>query len=345
MKITILGAGNTGMALACHLASKSLVPLVYTRSSMKAEVWNKQGIIAEDKIIGNFPVKVTSNLKEAVEYGDIIIVTTLVNVHRSLIEDITPYLRRGQSLLIYNGCWGALEAYTVLKKHSKQDQVTIAETANMPYIASLAKDYRSVQIKGIKEMTVFAARGSKLRIEEFLTLLYSKVEEANSFVLTSMGSTNPIIHAVGSLFNITRIEQSEPFLFFGKPMTPKVVNFIEKTDEERILLGTALGVQLTPLLESLNSFWPEKRDNLYEALTLNPSYQTAVGPSILEHRYISEDFPCGILSMRALGDIMGVAMPYTTALAQVLSLYLDIMETKQEQKEKFALLDELTERC
>lgn len=80
-----------------------------------------------------------------------------------------------------------------------------------------------------------------------------------SFASTSLSATNPVIHVTASLFNVTRIENEEDFYFFGAPMTDRVISFIEHCDEERLAVGKALGIRLSPLLEVLNSFWPEKK--------------------------------------------------------------------------------------
>ena len=322
MTITIIGAGNTGLAAACHLTALGLPVTVYTRHKDRKERWTAEGIRAEGALTGHFHFPVTTDLAEAAK-SDLLLITTLATSHRDAARELLPYLRRGQILLFYNGCWGALQAYTTYADASILPDLTIAETANMPYVAQLAPDGTSVTIKGIKESLSYAAAGpDRDALAATLAGIFHTVTQAPSFVTTSLGSTNPIIHVAASLFNMTRIDNGEEFLFFGPSMTRRCVQCMEQADAERIAVGRALGVRLPSLLETLNSFWPDKKDTLYAALTENPSYKKAKGPVSLSYRYLAEDLPCGIGPILDLGKKMGIPTPAAEALLRAAYLYL-----------------------
>lgn len=121
---------------------------------------------------------------------------------------------------------------------------------------------------------------------------------------------------------MTRIENGEKFHFFGNSLTPKVAAYMEACDGERIAIGKALGLSLSSLLDVLNASWGEKKETLYDALTENQSYKTVMGPTDLKGRYLSEDLPCGMGSLRDLSDMMHVDAPHIRSLVDTLSLYL-----------------------
>ncbi len=324
MKVTIIGAGNTGLAAACHMTACGIPVTIYTRHAEWQKVWTAQGITAKGALSSHFSFSVTTDLKEASADTDLFLITTLAYQHKEAAQMLVPFLRPGQIILFYNGCWGLLQGYTIFKNLDISHDLTIAETANMPYVAQLSADKKSVLIKGIKESLLYSALGNQdEELHAFLSSLFPHVSKAPSFVNTSLGSTNPIIHVTASLFNITRIDNGEDFLFFGPSMTRRCVACMESADAERIAVGQALGVHLPSLLDTLNSFWPEKKESLYEALTENPSYQKAKGPVSLTYRYLSEDLPCGIGPILDLGKKTGIPTPTITALLEAASLYLN----------------------
>lgn len=339
MKVAIIGAGNTAMAAASHMLAKKIHVMVYARNQKKAAFWKTEELAAEGKITGRYKVPVTSSIEEALCGADILVFATLAGQHVTAAEDVMPYLGRGQVLLVLNGCWGALQMGRVFGKKREELGLTIGETANMPYIASLAPDWKTVTVKGLKEKVSFAAVGpGKGKIQGLLERLGFSVREEPSLAVTSLGSTNPIIHVAASLFNVTRIDNGEDFLFFGAPMTEKTVAVMEKMDAERLAVGRTLGCVLPSLLDGLNSFWPEKWPTLYEALTKNASYKVSKGPTSLSYRYLSEDLPCGLEAVVDLGKLLGVPVPTTETVIRAASLYLGTPAAPFLQREDLDLL-------
>lgn len=323
MKITIIGAGNTALAAACHMLAKGLDVTVYARNQEKAAFWKVEAVKAEGKLSGTSHIPVTDSVEAAVSSANILVFATLANQHVQAAEDVRPYLKKGQALLVLNGCWGAVQMCRVLGKLRETLDLTVGETANMPYIAALSKDWKTVTVKGLKEAVSFAAVGPYPEtIRTLLEALIPAVTKESSLAVTSLGSTNPIIHVAASLYNITRIDNGEDFLFFGAPMTEKTVAVMEKMDAERLAVGKALGCELPSLLEGLNSFWPVKWPTLYEALTKNESYKVSKGPTSLSYRYLSEDLTCGLEAVLDLGHLLGVPVPATDIVIQAASLYL-----------------------
>ena len=134
MKITIIGAGNTAVAAACFLKTLGLSSLIYTRREERAKQWNQFPVKASGACTGSFSLESTTDLKTAVHYGDILLVCTLAADHETVVSEIAPHLQAHQSILFFNGCWGALKAYRALSKRQDIPPLTIGETANMPFM-------------------------------------------------------------------------------------------------------------------------------------------------------------------------------------------------------------------
>lgn len=341
MKITIIGAGSTAVAAACVFRNLGLSSLIYTRHEERAAQWKEIPVKASGALTGSFHLEATADLARAVSYGDILVICTLATDHETVVSEIAPHLHEEQSILFFNGCWGALKACRALAKQKDSLRLTISETANMPFIAALSKDGAEVHIKGIKEEIAYSAIGDDKIVSAFLHLLASRVTKVSSPASTSLSATNPIIHVAASLFNVTRIENKEDFYFFGAPMTDKVISFMENCDRERLAVGKALGLRLSPLLEVLNSFWTDKKDNLKDALKENISYRAVKGPSSTEFRYFTEDLPCGLGAVLDLAEMMHISCPHIRALVETTSLYFGKPYTPFLTKEDLRTLKRL----
>lgn len=322
MNITIIGAGSTGIAAASYFKLKNMAVKVYVRNAAKAKVWNEGPVEVKGAVNTSFYVPVVKDLKEAVDYGDILMVFTRATDHESVTEEIAPFLHDGQIILFVNGCWGAVKATRQLSRRPRLPDITIAETANMPFIGTLAPDYKSLTFKAVKEEIVYSCMGKEGALSELLHRMASHVVRVSSPASTSLSATNPIIHVSQCLFNITRIENGEEFHFFGSPLTKRVAEFMEGCDQERLAIGKALGLELSSLLDVLNAAWGDRKETLYEALTENESYKTVPGPTDISGRYLSEDLPCGMTSLLDLSEMMHVPAPHIEALVTILYMYL-----------------------
>lgn len=322
MKVSIIGSGSTALAAASFLKFKKIPVKVYVRNKEKLDVWNEAPLQVRGKIDTDFYVPVSSRLQEAIDFADILMICTRANDHEAVTQEIAPYMHKNQCLLFMNGCWGAVKAYRFFQKTYGGFPTAIAETANMPFMASLSSDFRSLEFKAMKEEIGYSCIGEEGDLSQLLHQIAPKVSRVSSPASTSLSATNPIIHGAQCLFNITRMENGEDFSFFGPPLTSHVADFIEACDKERLAIGKALELELSSLIDVLNSFWGSRFTSLHDALTQNPSYQTVKGPISLESRYLTEDLPCGLTSLMDLADMMHIEAPHICALVYTTGLYL-----------------------
>ena len=314
MKITVIGGGNTGHAIGAYLSSKGVECTIYTRSAEKAEILNREGITAEGDLTGTFPVRAVASEKEALDGAAYVIVMTTANAHRAEAEQFRPYFAPGQKILIFNSNWGALEFKQVLGNDIAEKHLVVAETSAQLFISKSSAPGQ-VHVK-IKAQTAVAATdpAETAPLLAELKELFPQFTAASSIIETTMSTTNPVIHVPVMLLNAARAENAQPFLFYADGASHAAVDLVVHIDQERIAVARALGCDIPDILTGINSFWPTKFDNLYDALTQNATYQHAVGPQTLHHRYLTEDVPFGIDPIRQIGDILGVDTPYTDAL-------------------------------
>ena len=114
MEIAVLGLGKVGHTIAALLTARGCSVTGYTRDREKAEAAARHGITVSGALNGNFPVRATTDLDEALDHARFLVVTTTAQGHRPLAEALRGRLRPGQRIVISTGNWGAYEFWSVL---------------------------------------------------------------------------------------------------------------------------------------------------------------------------------------------------------------------------------------
>ena len=323
MKYAVIGAGNAGKAVSAYLRSLGQEVSLYCRSAQLAALLDQSGIAASGAVEGQFDVSATTDLAAAVKGARAILVQTVASGHAPVAQALKGLLEPGQIILIFNGNWGAAEFSAILGSEAKEKGVDICETGAQLFLCSSPAP-GAVAVKSIKRGVSMACTDvSRIAavLEELKDILPQLTPGAN-VIDTSLNSSNPVVHGPIATFNITRMENGEDYTLFGTALPQKTVDFIEKIDAERCAVARAIGVQGIPVVDILNSFWPEKKPNVYGALKENDAYKVSKGPKTIQHRYLDEDLPYGLVPIIRLGRLYGVETPYLDALVQVLGMYL-----------------------
>ena len=94
MKISILGAGSWGLALAQVLNDNNNDVLIYARREEVVTEINSQHTNKKyfPSVIFSEKIKATFNLKEAVQFADILLIAVPVKAYRSLLLEVKDYL-------------------------------------------------------------------------------------------------------------------------------------------------------------------------------------------------------------------------------------------------------------
>src|SRR5690554_3480812 len=103
MNVTVIGAGNSGLAMAAHLRQQGNNVILWNRSRATiAKLMETHTIYCEGIIEGKVKIDlVTDNMEKAVENPDIILITTPASSHRELAELIAKGIRR-ETLIVLN---------------------------------------------------------------------------------------------------------------------------------------------------------------------------------------------------------------------------------------------------
>ena len=328
IRYTVLGAGHGGRAMAAHLALMGYDVSLYNRTYEHiAEIAKTGGIHLESfegGPSGFAPLqKVTSDIGEAIQDADVIMVVVPSTAHAALARASAPYLQDGQIVILHPGrTGGALEFHKALRDAGCPADVTVAEAQTFLY-ASRAEGKTGARIFGIKKEVALAALPAT-RTEAALDILreaYPQFRDGVNVLETSLNNIGAIFHPALTLLNAGWIEQTGgDFQFYIDGATPGLGRILETVDRERVTVASALGIRAQTAREWLESAYHARGATLHEAIHNQKGYYGIKAPGTLYHRYIFEDVPMSLVPIAALGKRYGVAVPAMESLIHLASV-------------------------
>lgn len=161
MKIALLGLGKIGHNTAALLTSRGFEVVGFTRDTEKAKAVNEHGITVTGALNGNFKVKATTDIAEAVADAKFLVVTTTSRGHKPMAQLLKGHLEEEQRIVIFTGNWGAYEFYSVLKDEVRAKHIVIGETSgNMAASPSLTYPATTLMKPSKKQMSFATIPGS-----------------------------------------------------------------------------------------------------------------------------------------------------------------------------------------
>jgi opine dehydrogenase len=316
-RYTVIGAGNGGKAMSAHLALMGFKTTLYNRSPETIAAIRARGGISLESQIPNGPhgfghlACVTSDIQEAIENSEIIMVATPAYAHANIARVAAPHLRPGQIVVLNPGrTLGTIEFHKVLIEAGCAEGVVIAETQTFIY-ASRSDGPAQASIFRIKDAVPLAALPATdtPQVLEALSTAYPQFINGGNILQIGLNNIGAIFHPTISILNAGWIEgTSGEFQFYLDGVTPTVARLMEVLDRERVTVASSLGVRADTAREWLKMAYNSEGDTLYEAIHNQPGYRGINAPATLYHRYITEDVPMSLVPIAELGKRYGVSV-------------------------------------
>jgi opine dehydrogenase len=329
--VTVCGAGAAGSAIAADLALKGCrvtlfeLPSFAARLSVPLARGGIQVVAGSETTSGMTGVgplrAITTEASEAVAESDVVIVTVPAMYHDAFVDTLAPVLREGQILLFSTGYWGALRQARRLGE--ALEHVTLAESNIMPYICQMQDD--AVHIGRYKRAFCVAAfPGEKSeRVYGVVKQLYAQYEPADTVLDTNIAAAgNPPIHVTLTIPIAGFYFDREMGGRFYQDATLPGARLVEAFDHERQRLAACLG---SGGFESQFDF--DRRSYGYEgadiaaALRTSPHAGWYASAAYLE-QVCSEDIIYSFVPMVRLGAALGIELPLTRAMVEVMGVML-----------------------
>jgi len=328
-KITVIGAGHGGKAMAAHLALMGFSVTLYNRTPENIEIIKKRGGIELDSEEEGGPHgfakidKVTSDIGEALKMSDTIMVVLPSSAHADIAKASAPHLRDGHIIILHPGrTCGALEFSKVLKDNGCTSDFTVAEAETFIY-ASRSDGPAQARIFRIKEAVPLAALPATRtqRVLDAINDAYPQFIDGVDVLHTGMNNMGAIFHPALTLLNAGWIETTHgDYEFYIDGASPSVSRMLEVLDRERVTVASSLGLRARTSLEWLKLAYDTTGNDLYEAIHNQPGYYGIKAPTTLHHRYLFEDVPMSLVPIASLGVRYGVSVRGMESMIQIASI-------------------------
>ena len=327
-KISIIGAGNGGQAIAGYCASIGMKVCLYNRNLEKiVPIMDSHRIELSGAICGEgFIDVVTQSMEVVASYSDILMVATTATAHREIAAQLCPYLTEGQIIVLNPGrTLGVLDFYSVIHSMRPDLKIFVTEAQTLVFACRIIEPGK-VNVIGVKDKVLLAGRNrseTELVVQRLKSFFPCFIPALN-LIQTGLENIGSIFHPAVVLFNAATIERNMSFYFY-RDMTPEVASFIEKLDKERIEIGKAFGQKIMSVSDWIVYAYPATIGNtLCEKMKNNPAYHDILAPGTIFTRQLTEDIPTGLVPMSELGRIVNVQTPLMDSIITITSSLLNI---------------------
>ncbi len=318
-RITVIGAGSTGHAVAAIMAMRGFSVTLHDdeRFADALNAVKELGYIQLRGKIRGFgtPAKITTDPAEAVRGAQAIFVHVPADRHEEIARSIAPHLEDGQHILIIPGNLGAFIFRKVFRELGVTARVTLTEKEG---------NFCPCRLSAPAEVTVGMPLNLKGKVaslpasdtEEVLKALEGVVEySANTNVFEgTIRAGNVINHIASTVLSAAEIDhKGDKFALFQYAFTPSAVRCIEKIAAERLAVVEGMGFKQPgdPLAMI------RKNLNLAEHPEVAVFHEYMDGPNSLDHRYLHEDCACGGAFALSVAKRLGMTMPVLEAFMGV----------------------------
>jgi opine dehydrogenase len=324
--VAIIGAGIGGVYLAAELGVAGFKLRLHDIDDTRlADIRTFGGIDVEGDRGGFAAIeRATSDLREAVNGADVIIAVTGGNAQAGVARSLAPLLRDGQVILLVQGnTGGSLIVRRALDEAGCHADVDVAEMDNYPFSCRRLAPARIRPIVAKRWLQIAAFPGNRIAaVHSRLSPLFPQAVAVPNALYTGFTNANAMLHVANCVANAARIESGDGYKFYAEGVTPAVARLYQAINSERVAVAAAFGASVPSLEDWFDCVYGVREASLVETcrrLTYNSDgpYQATGTPNSLDHKFITEDVPTGLIPMSALGAAAGVPTPAIDAVVAV----------------------------
>jgi len=240
----------------------------------------------------------------------------VTNFHEFLASRIAPHLKSGQIIFINPGYAGSLLFKKAMEECKNPADVLFVEGETLPYTSRIIEPgVVEITSKNVRHPIAALPSSRTKEALEKLNAIFPNCVPRNNILEVALHNPNLIIHTIGTIMNIGRIEHSKgEFYMYKEGFTESIWNIVEALDGEKMAVLEKIGVK--PI-----SYFDEFRLRTFEDVSIDPlegfmryANESPKGPSSSRSRYITEDVPVGLGLLSSLGKLLQVPTPVCDSL-------------------------------
>lgn len=325
-RLAVVGAGPVGRATAAFLAHHGHAVGLLSPSGAGTEAIAARasppgrGVIEyKGALHGRAEIDIFER-PEPIAAAEVVVIALPGYAYPAVLGRILPILHARQSVIVS----GAL-SLVPLRIHenvgSPGDRPTVIGWGTTLATARHCAD-ADVEINTLRErfeVAAIPASQGAAALSLCRALFGERFNLVDSILATTLSNVNPIAHAAEALPNLTRMERGEHWYLF-EGMTPAAARICEALDGERLAIAQAYGLSVRTIEEHYRlSYHVDARSVAEIAAAIHTRDRAPPGPKTLQHRYVLEDVPYGLVFYERLAQLAGVRVPVMTAAIELAS--------------------------
>jgi opine dehydrogenase len=276
---------------------------------------------------------VTTDMSEALDGADLVLVTVPAIGHKRFFEEMIPYLVDGQVVCIFPDNFGSLLLREMMREKGCDADVIIGGWSSMPYATRKIEPGKVNCIVRTRELiydTLPSKDGDKFfKILKELPAFDGTIElkRGDTVIGVGLSNPNPLVHVPGSILNVGAMEVSEMEGTLGIPkgeysmykygMSPSVSKVQLAFYQEERKIANALGIKIVEYNDE-QFFWKGSVMGVeYWAPFSDVVLPPIVGPLSVEDRYFTEDIPVGCNVRYQLAQKLNVDTPIIESMIRL----------------------------
>jgi opine dehydrogenase len=320
--IAIIGAGLIGRATAAYLAHHGHRVGLWSPSGRGTAALPRVAdpgavprarLTYEGALSGAAVVDVLGG-PEGVAACDVAVVALPGPAYGAVLPRLVPHLRSAHTVIV-SGALSLVPLWLFERIAACGERPTVVGWGTTLATARPTST-ADVQVNSVRARFEVAAIPAAKGAEALATcqaLFGDRFRPVDSILATALSNVNPVAHAAEVLPNLTRMERGEAWALFDC-LTPAAARIAEAIDRERLAIARGFGLAVRSIEEHCHLSYHVPRGSFAEmAAAIHARYRGPAGPTTLEHRYILEDVPYGLVFYEALARAAGVATPVMSA--------------------------------
>ena len=340
-KVTVFGGGNAAFAMAAcmSLKGKRVTLCDFPEFAAAIEPVRSAGEIdlvrdpGEDTgpMEGRAKIhRVTTDIRQAVEGADLIVVCAQAHAHARFAREAAPYLQDGQHVVLLPGsCFGALEFRRAYAAAGGKAAIRVAESNTLTFATRKTAVPNQSRIK-VWATEVFVAAlpaSDTAEILEPFSELFPQCTAAADTLETCLLNLNPYVHSAPAVLSISAVElANNQFLHYMQGITPSTAKVMIDLDRERIDVCKTLGYRDWNVARIFYraGYLSQVTGDWVADMQSKPVLRTAKGPFNIQYRYYTEDTGVGLTVIYSIGRRLGLPMPTHHALIHLTGVMNEI---------------------
>lgn len=337
--VSIIGSGNAGLTAAYHFSLHGAKVCLYGAQGFDqplTDIEQRGGIeaLAEFNAVpldfSGFQAidQITRELKDAIDYSDLLILPVPSFAQEPLFIAMLPHLRDGQTIMLMPGNYGSLVLNQIKESHGYKDlDITFVDAISIPWATRIVGPAQ-LAILGIKEflpVAAFPANKTEAAIERMQKVMPLPLTPLSNVISAGLENINFGGHPLLTTLNMGLLENFDgQFNYYKDCCSVSTAKAAAVMEKERQAVGKALNLNLKPELDAMNELYAMQCETVYEINRTSETHgKLNSAPNSASNRYITEDAAYLLVPCFELGKLTGIPTPLVNACLHIDNAYND----------------------